>query len=61
MFFLKKRRYYLIVLLALIEPYMNQATDDWHSLMADPDDTEFLEIFINNFIRAMNERGVYFE
>jgi hypothetical protein len=28
---------------------------------ADPDDSEFLEIFINNFIRAMNERGVYFE
>lgn len=74
-------------ILALIEPYMEKATDDWHSLMADdlrpksiaerrrfletlradleseadPDDTEFLEIFINNFIRAMNERGVYFE
>jgi hypothetical protein len=60
MSFLKKRRYYLIVLLALIEPYMNQATDDWHSLMADPDDTEFLEIFINNFIRAMNEKGSVF-
>ena len=60
MSFLKKRRYYLIVLLALIEPYMNQATDDWHSLMADPDDTEFLEIFINNFTRAMNEKGSVF-